>query len=383
MWQPDADVVQINIGKGVANSMTSLDNRNSLYKFLGISSPPQSGDLISHYIVNFRAFLTKKNLFLPRVTFLVDEKLKYNQYIIYIGFEGFTDELVHGIYELFSLLEKLIARYDSYYIQENNYKDKIQSCIFDLQENEYQQAFDKYKYIYYYSKLRSETYIEVQCLNDCSLIFLKNMDYVRSSQAILEAIRLSGVMNFVDVNLKSQIFYNAGLIAKAGNYLDDSYNYYFQSLTFAQQINNISQAFLSYTALGDVAALSGDYKNAIASLRCAQSLLLQSNSNYEIALHIERQISFLEKQQIHQIYYINQNSTPNHTQSTVAKSSIIDTDTIIRWFVKSLVKVGVETVVYKIIGVSNKPMLSIFGKLNYEFNDKTIFVENATNLKLK
>lgn len=249
--------------------------------------------------------------------------------------------------------------------------------------DDFQYTFEKYKYIYYYVKLQSKTYEEARCLNDCSLIFLKNMDYNRSSKAIIEAIRLSSVMNFVDINLKAQIFYNAGLIAKVGNYLNDSYDYYFQSLTFAQQINNTSQAFLSYTALGDVAALLGDYKNAIVALRCAQNLLLQSNSNYDIALHIERQVSFLEKQQIHQTYHNNQNNKSNHAQSTVVKSSIIDTDTIIKWFVQTIVKVGIETAVYKIIGVSNKPMLSIFGKLNYEFNDKTIFVENATNFRLK
>lgn len=382
-WNPSVDVIQLSFGRGIVNLMTSPDNRNVLEKFIGTTPPPKSGDLIGTYIVNFRAYLSRKNLLLPRLTYYIDENIEPYRYDIYIGFEGFTGVVVQNIQDVFNTIETLLQRYDGYYIQENTYKSKIDACILDIKNDDFQYAFDKYKYIYYYAKLHSKTYEEARCLNDCSLIFLKNMDYYRSSQAILEAIRLSNVMNFVDVNLKSQIFYNAGLIAKAGNYLNDSYNYYFQSLTFAQQINNAPQTFLSYTALGDVAALLGDYKNAIAALRCAQGLLLQSNSNYDIALHIERQVSFLEKQQIHQTYHISQNNKANHVQSTVVKSSLIDIDTIIRWFVQTMIKVGVETAVYKIIGVSNKPLLSIFGKLNYEFNDKTIFVENATNLRLK
>ncbi|NJO01817.1 MAG: hypothetical protein HC880_09120 [Bacteroidia bacterium] len=363
MWQPNSQLIQIEVGSAIVQAVTKPDQRGILGKMFGVS-PPEEGETLIHATQQLREYLLKtESLLLPVIHWTDNDQIAPNQVVVYIGLETQTF-FINELENIFQFLAYKIREYNQITLDKISIRQLLLNCLEDIKQDEYQYAFEKYQKIYYHSFLQGFNYELTRCLSDAGIIFFKNGDYIRAQSTLHYASTLSDNPNIVDINLKAQIAYNAAEIFKLTQHLEHAYDFYVKAGNAAYYSGNVPLIFLALTSLAEVTYFMRKWDLTLYSLEKAQKLILSDPSpeRYKIAFELQR---FVTK-----IY--QELSVQQHQISTTPSLF----DEIKKLTLSALVDAVVGAAVYKLFGISGGIMLAIFGSSEYKFKGNTVFVKD-------
>jgi tetratricopeptide (TPR) repeat protein len=392
MWNAESTLIQIDLGTSVAEAITPPDERGWFAKNISNELPPNAFDRLFTLSSERIESLKNESLIVPTpINWEIDEDINSTSFRIYTGIDGqnfsFTDDLeaahnsVEGREEIRSAildsLEKVIRKNQELLSRDEIRESLFQSCLALVAADDYQSAFEQYQKVYYSSSLQDFVYEHIRCLSDVSCIFLRNGDYPRAHSALQKAIKLCDEdPNIVDIHLKAQVSYIDAQILKASESFSEANDYYVKAGSQAFYAGNYPLMFLSMLGIAEVRYAKGDLEIAVRALEEAEKLILsqdeliESDPAWKRACELERMIRKIEKE-------IKKQEIEQLTDN-ISKSSFNQITKLVGVILSSLIPPTINSIVYKLFGVSGTLTLAIFGSADYSFGNNTVFVHKPS-----
>lgn len=292
MWLPEGTLVQIEMSPGLAKTATAADNRDWLERMFG-TEPPKEGQLLLAATQKLRDDLQcNDGLSLPSVSYRDDERLNANQVIIYFGIEIQTLS-VRSLTDVLNAIRKKVYEYSPPPPNRHAIQQVFPLCLEDIDGDRYQDAFEKYKRLYYDSVMGNYEHEAVRCLSDAANIFLRNG---RTDHAIALLERASIVCEspmVVDPRIKAQVAITAGNTYKRIGDISNAFQCFARAYQCARDAGLAELLFLVAVNLSELHYRIKDYKNAVLLVNFATSLILSQPSNtdrFRIALELRETI---------------------------------------------------------------------------------------------
>jgi tetratricopeptide (TPR) repeat protein len=273
MLQPNAYVIQIEIGSAVIKAFTRRDNRDFIDKFLWGESAPKEGELLPVLIRRLRNDLKQsEGLDVPTISHVVNNQLEPAQVLACFGIEMFLFK-IENIEQLLNFIAQKIREYNSVPTDKDSINELLLSCIEDIKKGNYQSAFKKCSIGYYHSHLQKYEFELIRCLSDGGGILLKNGDLMRAFGLYSLAVSLCNNPAIVDPIIKIQVNINAATTFKILQKLDMAFNCYMQAARIAFYSGNYTLLFISLIGVAEIQYAIGNYDQTIVILKQADALL--------------------------------------------------------------------------------------------------------------
>lgn len=363
MWQPNAQIIQIEFGKAIAE-VTAMPGKKGLF---GIGKTPDElgGQLVS--ITNqFQAEVREKeNLIIPDFLWQFNPQLKPTEVVVRVGFETYGGE-VQNFDQIFRIIVERCKHLEKSTPDRKTVRLILEDSLKQIDDNEYQEAFARQCEAYYGAARHGLELEMIRCLSDTGLIFAKNGDIERARLALNRAWELCSSPNIMDLALKCQVAYNAAQISVVGRDIETALKLFTESGVASKNLGFSHGTFMALTGLGHVATLAGNWNSALTFLEHAESILLEGDSpNYQAAHQVTKSMLALKD------HLIARSNQP-------AKAPALF-DALKKQVFSALTKSIVQAVVYRLFGVTGGLIFAIFGKQeDIRIGDGSLYIEKPS-----
>ncbi len=368
MWDRNKSLIQVELGSTVVRASTEVDHRGLLGKLFG-DAPPKEGNVLIEGTAQLREFIQNTHeLQLPVVAYCENDKLGPTEIVIYFGIE-FAQFSASSLNDLFQYIYTKTLEYNNFNSDRNALRQALHTCLEDISQDNYQDAYDRYQKIYYHAILQGIPFEIIRSISEAAQILLRNGAFDRAIPYLLSAVSLCENPEFVDITLKARVNYLAGEAFKMLGTYPTADQFYQVTLDHACRCEDSSLAFLALIGLAETSHTMGTLNRALHALREAKTLVLteQNLERYRAALQLQESITAIYEQIL----------IDDTKKGQVASDQPIF-DQIKKQLLNCLVQTIVGTVVHKLFGVSGTMMFSIFGSTEHKFEGNTVFVNRPS-----
>lgn len=360
MWQPNAQIIQIEYGRAIGQASAVPGKKG----FFGIGATPDNigGQLVEITDQLQAEVLEKEGLQVPGVLWQFNPQLKATEVIIRIGLETHSGE-VHNFGEIFGIIVERCRFFGERAPDRKTIRGLLDESLGQIGRDDYQGAFELQTAVYYGCARQGLEHEMSRCLSDSGLIFAKNADIERAKLALYRAWELCSSPNMMDIALKSQIAYNAAQIALIERDLQKAFELFFESGTAAKNLGFSHGTFMALTGIGQVAALAESWDLALSVLEQAESVILEGDSpDYQAAYQVTKSIIGIKDTLIR--------------KASQKPQAVSQFDNLKKQIFSALVRSAVQAVVYRLFGVTGGLIFAVFGKQeDIRVGDGSIYVE--------
>lgn len=370
------EAILLYIGDGIIQAANSQDNRGIVKRIIE-GKRPDDAKLLIYNIKNLREELLSEGFNLPTCRIVDNPELEYNEFVIQYGIELFKGT-IKTLGEITDFIREMSIEYRDEY-QDSELSELFQDAVDELKDDNYQEAFDIYKIIYFYthplntSRIKNKERLHINVINDISGIFLRNQNAVVTNTLLSKAVYLCQTQNILDVSLKIQVCINYAEFLKENEDLDLCYQYYKSAVELAASSKNLFFLFISSMGMGEICYLLNRKELSLEYFYYALNIIPTSPQNTSLKLEISTFINYLQDS------IIKENQSRIKELSNIINKLQKKRNSIITQIATNVLQSVIQSLVIKILGTSTAGPLMLFGKVS---NTEIKTIENSGILQI-
>ena len=173
MWQPNAQIIQIEYGKAIGNA-SAVPGKKGIWGFG--KTPDDIGGQLVGITDQFQAeTLEKEKLQVPYILWEFNPNLKPTEVVLRIGLETYGGE-INNFSQIFGIIVERCKHLEQSTPDRKAVKALLEDALKQISEDDYQEAFKRQSEVYYGAFSYGLEHEMIRCLSDTGLIFAKNGD---------------------------------------------------------------------------------------------------------------------------------------------------------------------------------------------------------------
>lgn len=365
MWQPNENLIQIEIGAGVVKQFTTDDKRGLFGRLMG--DAPSAGNLLVASTDKLRKDIQQYGVFLPGIAYRSgEEELDDNEFVSYFGLEidrGYVNEPS----DLLNYLVKKAHSYSAIQKEDDYLGALLVAAIDGVNGGNLQSAYKAYALAYYHASLEGREHERLRAVSDAAGIHLLNSNARRAYELTTCALLICNNPNIVDAALKIQASINGGNSAKLMGDFKGALDSFAIAINIALSSGDVPALFISLVSISEVKFLIEDFSACIFFLEQADILILSGSSgpNFEASRTIQNYISKIKSIII---YRLEKEIEGLERQMAEEQVKSFFRDLITRIF-STLATSLVQGAVYKHLGIAGSAGIALFGLFRFKDNN--------------
>ena len=370
MWDARGYLIQVDYRSAVGRSFTAPDRRTIFEKLghyfesagfenigqaLEASPAPKGGGLLLDVTDDLQKQLWKGDkTLMPKVCYTWSTELRPWDVRVFYGLEEYRFSVEGNPMSLIEFLGSKAREYADVACRWKNRPAALSDAMRDVERDDYQRAFDRYRVLYVSGALAGDTVTIIRSLCDVANIRVRNAQLDTALLLAEHAIEIAEDPNLVDANLRVQAALCRGNILKLKRDHAESLGAYERAAQIALYAGDTALLFLSLCGLAEESQRAHNYELAIQALDEATELVLGSEEDvarYRVAFELQRTSNALCKQ-------LRAASTPS---PSMWKELLVRA-------VPAIIRSLSEGVVLKVFGVQGAFILASFGSAKFDLS---------------